>query len=172
MPNKNKTACKRRIRSQRSQRQRYRTARNGGWSPLRPFREASATRRTNKVPAKWWQSPRRWNTERERHNVANEIAIQRAAAEAAITTYRNMQKRVSAQNATLNESTKLNNQIRTITEQLNDPELTRVQRNLLMAKRDRLRTAIQTLTSNTATTAVYNAVPAAAAYPYSQRMSL
>ena len=166
MPNKNKTACKRRIRSQRSQRQRYRTARNGGWSP---FREASETRRHSNVPAKWWQSPRRWNDERKKRNLVNEIAIQRAATKAALKTYDDTQAQLSAQNATFKESTKLNNQIRTITEALNDRTrpLTTKQRNFFIERRDQLRTA-----SNTANTAVYNAVPAdaataaAAAYPY------
>ena len=70
MPNKNKTAYNRRIRSQRSQRRRYRTARNGGRSPWLLSSKASASRRTNNVPAKIWLSPRRWHNERKTRNLA------------------------------------------------------------------------------------------------------
>ena len=165
MPNKNKTACKRRIRSQRSQRRRYRTARNGGWSPLRPFRVASDTRRTNNEPAKFWLSPRRWYAERQtRSNLANQIA--------GVKTYNNTQAQLSTHNAKFNERVELNKQIRTVNALIDDRTrpLTREQRIFFIKKRDHLRTALQTLNSNTI--AAYNTVPAAAAADYSQRMPL
>jgi small-conductance mechanosensitive channel len=114
-------------------------------------------------------SPLRWNAERKTRNLANEIAIQRAAAEAVTTTYHNMQKQVSAQNATFKESTELKKQIRTITKALNERPLTTKERNFFIERRDHLQTALRALNSNT--TAVYNTVPAAAD-PYSQRMPL
>ena len=165
MPNKNKTACKRRIRSQRSQRRRYRTARNGGRSPWLFSREASETRRLTDVPAKIWLSPLRWNAERKTRNLANEIAIQRAATKAALKTYDDTQAQLSAQNATFKERTKLNKQIQTVNALLDDRTrpLTTEQRNFFIERRDQLRTALRALNSNT--TAVYNTVPAAASMP-------
>ena len=159
MPNKNKTACKRRIRSQRSQRRRYRTARNGGWSPFQILREESETRRRSNVPAKVWQSPRRWNAERKTRNLANQIATQRAAAEAVVKTYNNTQAQLSAHNANFKESDELNKRIR-ITTKLLERTLTQDQRDFYTQRLKDLQKALRALNSNT--TAVYNAVPAEA----------
>ena len=172
MPNKNKTACKRRIRSQRSQRRRYRTARNGGWSPLRPFRKASETRRTNNVPPKWWQSPRRWNDEREKRNLANEIAIQRAAAEAATHNVANTRAAIDARLHQMREDNKINLKINALTDHIT--LATHDQRKTpryisMVARRKELMEQLKTNRNATRGAAVYSTVPAAA---YSQQMPL
>lgn len=162
MPNKNKTACKRRIRSQRSQRRRYRTARNGGRSPLLFSREASDTRRRSNVPAKFWLSPRRWNAERKTRNLANEIATQRAAAKDATRNAATTHAAIDAMVKQLREKqrialeiTRINQLISLVTiEQQGDPRVAKMvaNRNSLMAQLKQLNTA-----SNSA---VYSEIPA------------
>ena len=157
MPNKNKTACKRRIRSRsQDERRRNRTARNGGWSPFRNLHEASETRRRSNVPAKFWLSPRRWNEERKTRNLAVEIARQRAAVQAAThnaATNRAAIDQLQEKQKIQLEIARLNNLILVNREQQKAPRFER-----MVANRDAL---ITQLKQNTAgNSAVYSERPA------------
>lgn len=95
MPNKNKTACKRRkcersrSRSQ-GQRRRYRTARNGGRSPWLFSSEASDTRRRNIQPQGIKKKPTR---RKSRHGASLEDSMKRMKlATTAEEEYANMVK--------------------------------------------------------------------------------
>jgi hypothetical protein len=160
MPNKNKTACKRRIRSQR---RRNRTARSGGWSPFRKLREnlreASETRRRTNVPAKIWLSPRRWNVERKTSN----LAIQRAAAQDARHNAATNHAAIDAMVHQLQENQRINseiirlNNLIILAKQRNDPKYTS-----MVARRDALKTQLKQLNTASNTNAAYSERPAPA----------
>ena len=157
MPNKNKTACHRRIRSQRSQRRRYRTARNGGRSPWLFSREASDTRRHTNVPAKIWLSPRRWNDERKTRNLANQIAIQRNAVDRVRDTHQQYIATATAAAATRKTQLALNNRLKVLNALIQDPTTSRNIRDSLIYEQEKIRKQL-----NGPGAAVYNTVPAEA----------
>jgi uncharacterized coiled-coil DUF342 family protein len=102
---------------------------------------------------------RRWNEYRKTRNLTNQIATQRAAAEAGITTYNNTRAQVSAYNAKFNKSAELNKEIQTVNALLGLRTLTPEQRVSFTQRLKDLQKALGALNPNTNTTAVYNTAP-------------
>jgi len=165
MPNKNKTAYKRRkchrsrsrSRSQ-GQRRRYRTARNGGRSPWLFSSEASDTRRRTNVPAKIWLSPRRWNAERKTRNLANQIAIQRNAVERVRDTHQQYIDTAAAAADTLKTKRALNDRLKVLNKLIQDPTIPHINRDSFTAEQRRIREQLNGNGSGAAV--VYNPTPA------------